>query len=266
MNHHNTQIETNTVPENTLNSDIDDNESYWSSDDGIRSCASTQPDFMLPELTAPPDATFPQLFRCAYYNDADGFNLEIQNIVNRGERWYEDMHYEVIMTRLHIVHYAAIHSFQCLNILVKQIVTKQHRWWMINCATRDGMTPLHYAVAARQQKSAWLLLIYGANINAWEHGLGNTPLDLAAQNNDADMIDMLLSCCKSIGLRGGFSETAVCLATDINVTRRLLRAGASPNASYINPENGWLHETVMHRAAREGEQITFHICRLNASN
>jgi uncharacterized protein len=63
----------------------------------------------------------------------------------------------------------------------------------INGADRQGLTPLHYATLADNQDAVRLLINHGANTNAKDNKVGDTPLILAAGKGYKEVAELLLA-------------------------------------------------------------------------
>jgi ankyrin repeat protein len=63
----------------------------------------------------------------------------------------------------------------------------------VNAADRQGLTPLHYATLANNLGLVGLLLNHGANANARDNKVGDTPLILAAAKGYRKIVEVLLA-------------------------------------------------------------------------
>ncbi|XP_022185058.1 NF-kappa-B inhibitor cactus isoform X2 [Nilaparvata lugens] len=70
----------------------------------------------------------------------------------------------------------------------------------INRHNYDGLACIHIAVMKRSIQLVQLLLWHGADINSREWKSGMTPLHLAVQLKDQQMIDLMVSQCKNLDL------------------------------------------------------------------
>lgn len=88
------------------------------------------------------------------------------------------------------LHEAVRHrNHEILRLLLEQAGGQQH----INCFDEIERTPLMVAVAARDKRTANLLMAKGADVNAMNYDLaGTTALVIAVNNKDYDMVCTLL--------------------------------------------------------------------------
>ncbi len=115
---------------------------------------------------------------------------------------------------------------------------------LINERTGLGETPLHYLVVENQLDAVRLLIARGAVVNT-VNGCGSTPLSDAASLGYDEMVGLLLDHGADLFLEGQQEPVlhrAVRHGT-VQVVRRLLAAGASPNEV---DDMGW---TPLHVAA-----------------
>ena len=104
----------------------------------------------------------------------------------------------------------------------------------VNAADLDGTRPLHWAIRADELEVAGLLLKAGADPNA-ETRLGVTPLYLAAQNGNPEMVKTLLAAgAKANQVDRATGESilvAAIRAASTGSVQALLASGADANAA-----------------------------------
>jgi cytohesin len=103
-----------------------------------------------------------------------------------------------------------------------------------NARDKEGKTPLHYAVARRDQYGVKPLLEYGAEVDEkLAEALRLTPLHLAALRGGAEEVERLLSRDGDPNVRDVFGRTPLHYAAARNhktAAELLLKHGADPNA------------------------------------
>jgi ankyrin repeat protein len=149
------------------------------------------------------------------------------------------------------LHAAAEHGF--VSVAETLLAAKAD----INAQDWRGITPLTFAVRNGFRPVAELLLSHGADPNimaakvpqGWarsEESLGG-PLHFAVNKGDGSMVSLLLSNHANLDLKSPYNETALDLAAEkgaIEIARRLLDAGASPNPEQTHPGD----KTPLYRA------------------
>jgi cytohesin len=105
----------------------------------------------------------------------------------------------------------------------------------VSVATKEGLTPLHVAVATGEVAKASLLLARGADVNAAPKPLAVAPLHVAAFVDDADMARLLLKSGAKVDARiAAFGNTTALIeaafAGKTNVLAALIAGGADVNA------------------------------------
>jgi len=102
----------------------------------------------------------------------------------------------------------------------------------LSAATPDGMTPLHTAALANDERALIALLKAGADSNA-ANRYGITPLWLAATNGSASVTRLLLKAGAKANTALPHGETALMAAArtgEPETVRVLIEAGADPDA------------------------------------
>jgi uncharacterized protein len=103
----------------------------------------------------------------------------------------------------------------------------------VNAAQGDGMTALHWAAMKNDAALAQVLLYAGANVRATTRINGYTPLILASQYGNAEVIDLLLKAGADAKAASTTGSTPLMLAAasgNVAAVKLLLDAGADVNA------------------------------------
>ncbi|WP_168464685.1 ankyrin repeat domain-containing protein [Wolbachia endosymbiont of Ctenocephalides felis wCfeT] len=112
-----------------------------------------------------------------------------------------------------------------------------------------GNSPLHEAVEYRCQEMVKFLLENGASINAKAGVSEETPLCLATQVGDLQIIELLIKEKADIDATNGYGSTSLhkaVLCENINIVRLLIENGADVN--FQNKDG----DTPLHNAANKG--------------
>jgi len=103
----------------------------------------------------------------------------------------------------------------------------------VNAAQGDGMTALHWAARTGDVELAQMLIYAGANVKAMTRLGGYTPLIMAAQVGNAEMIGLLLKSDADAKVATSNGTTPLMLAASAgqaDAVRVLLERGADPDA------------------------------------
>ena len=104
----------------------------------------------------------------------------------------------------------------------------------VNAAQGDGSTALHWAAYQDDLETAKLLLAAGANVKVVTRLEAVTPLQMAAKNGSAPMIDLLLKSGSEANAADGNGTTPLMLAAasgNADAVKLLLDRGAQVNAT-----------------------------------
>lgn len=120
---------------------------------------------------------------------------------------------------------------------------------IINLKNNEGKTPLHIACQNNNKDIIRLLLKYGANIDEQDIDL-NTPLHIACQNNQHDIVNILLENKANINAKNKESWTPlhiVCKQGNTLIAEELLRNEANIRLKTKS------YETALHIACKKGQ-------------
>jgi ankyrin repeat protein len=120
---------------------------------------------------------------------------------------------------------------------------------LVNVASPDGTTPLHWATDHNDLASTELLVRAGANVKA-ANRYGVTPLYSAAVNGNAAMIEALLNAGADANTALPEGETTLMTAArtgNVDAVKVLLAHGAE-----VNAREHWKQQTALMWAAHEG--------------
>ena len=123
----------------------------------------------------------------------------------------------------------------------------------INSHNSDRCTPLHYAVFTKSLRTTTLLLNAGAFIDC-QDAAGRTPLMLACQNNDSDIVQLLLDRGASVRCFDLCGENALHHASRnkcLSCIRHLIR---NTDCELISKNN--FEETALHIACGTGSHTS----------
>jgi ankyrin repeat protein len=122
----------------------------------------------------------------------------------------------------------------------------------VNAAQNDGLTALHWAAIHDDVPMAEVLLYAGADVSAATRLAGTTPLQIAAKDGAADMVEALLkhhADAQSANIHG---TTALMLAAEsgsVPTVTALLNAGANVNAKEsVRGETALMYAAAFGRA------------------
>ena len=123
----------------------------------------------------------------------------------------------------------------------------------------DGESPLLRAVRKENHRLAWLLLRNGAEVDAVDAVLGQTPLHIAAAKGNAKLVQMLIAANarKDIQDKQGLRPVDIAESCDI---REMLRVVVTPEPSErLKSDSPLVSEADFTRsiAVERGEDITF---------
>lgn len=130
----------------------------------------------------------------------------------------------------------------------------------VNARNRKGVSPLHCAVANGHREVVSLLLTAHARVNVKGQTSDRTPLFMAGEMGDVEVVKMLLSHGAKLNLTDQFGMTplnVVCNRNNSEIARLFIEAGAGVNMA---DKNGNL---PLHYASRSGDATVVRLLLAN---
>ncbi|PSN45985.1 Transient receptor potential channel pyrexia [Blattella germanica] len=125
-------------------------------------------------------------------------------------------------------------------------------YYKLPCNDDEGiLTPLHFAACAGASECVHILLVRGAQVQAWDSHHRATPLHCAASSGNLPSLKYILKAGADInaGLSGRSSLHYAVQSNAIDCVRELLKSGACPNTPQVYTE------TPLHVAAAMGSAV-----------